>query len=168
MKKTAKYENTRIRILNLLPDILKDHNPKTINLNEFITCANKSKNTFYNHYDSLNDLYHDYCSWIEEKYDAEIIKMEKKDDLPHLLTLLLQKLKDDPYFQCYIHLQENLTKKLAEKCHHIYSVELDSYQMFFTVTGLIKTIEMWIKDKREESPEYVANLLSKYVDKFLG
>ncbi len=105
---------------------------------------------------------------LKKKYDAEIMKMEKKDDLPHLLTLLLQKLKDDPYFQGYIHLQENLTKKLAEKCHHIYSVELDSYQMFFTVTGLIKTIKMWIKDKREESPEYVANLLSKYVDKFLG
>ncbi len=67
MKKTAKYEKTRIRILNLLPDILKDHDPKTISLNEFITCANISKNTFYNHYDSLNDLYHDYCSWIEEK-----------------------------------------------------------------------------------------------------
>ncbi len=166
--KTTKYENTRIRILNLLPDILKSHNPKELSLNEFITLANISKNTFYNHYDSLDDLYHDYCHWIEEKYDDVIKYKDTKDDLSLLLTLLLKKLKEDKYFQCYIHLQENLTKKLAEKCHHIYSVELDSYQTTFAVMGLIKTIEMWIAEEKEESPEYVAELLAEYVEKVLS
>ncbi len=166
--KQTKYENTRMRILNQLPDILKNHEPKEISLNEFIELAKISKNTFYNHYDSLEDLYTDYCSWIEEKYDSEIKKIYTKDNLSHLLTLLLEKLKDDQYFQCYIHLQKNLSKKLAEKCHHIYSIDIDSYRMLFAVAGLIRTIEIWIQEEREESPEFVANLLAQYIDKALG
>ena len=100
--KEKKYEQSRLKMFDALPEIILKKGNHAVTLNDFVRIARVSKNTFYNHYHGLFEFYEDYFSWVEEKENHLIDSLVQTKSLETIVEHGIQRVKTDKYFRCYI------------------------------------------------------------------
>lgn len=145
-----------------LISLCKTEDFNDINIKQICKKAGYNRSTFYRHFNSKEDIIRDkakdlIANWnsslqFELGYSYEnfvnIFEYLRENDY---LFLLMQKLN----------MQEDLFRLSYEYLH--YNFNVDEYDLVFVNNGILAVVVRWINNGLQESNEYMAKLLSKYV-----
>lgn len=169
MIKRKEYEQSRLKMLNALPDILLNQKSEELVLNDFVEYVGISKNTFYNHYRGLFELYSDYCLWVENNESKLIDELLSHKELERIVFRGVERVINDKFFRCYILLKPDIEITIQRELKKINPI-LKSNQALteFVSYGTIGIIKKWLTDGNKEDKQTIIDEILSIYYRLLG
>ncbi len=178
-KRTNNVQNilTKESIFTALMILMEKKDFKEISITEITKKAGVSRMAFYRNYDEKEDIIGTYLEELFKEYSKEISGYSNSDDNNSIEDLRLY----FSYFRKHEKLISNLIKSnlinmLLEKCidslyalsmetscGESYSPEKQSFWIEYMAGGLYTVLIKWAKGGMKESDEYMAEVISEFI-----
>lgn len=177
IKNNQRYKTNSNKIIDAFLNLLETVDYDSINVSQICKFANINRATFYAHYNDINDL----IIKIESQFSNGITSFFDKDFLfnDHSFVDMFQFIKEHKtFYKAYLKItyttnsEKEATKRMLERIRPNmnkfgFTNEKDlCYHMAFFGAGIKAICQIWLNNNCEESPEYMANILTtEYVNK---
>lgn len=169
----SQAKKTRLWLRDALLSLMKEGSFDRIKINEITTRADVSRLTFYNHFNSKEEILTEYIETILEEYFFEM-KTGDSDHSDSMYQLVLVFERYEWFFNLLIRdsLTDLLKDRFAENYDRIYKsisgVQIDTskdgyiYYARFFASSLTEIIVQWLSNGRQEPAQDIANLIIRF------
>lgn len=178
--KDKRVIRTKALLIRSLSALMKQKNIKDITVKELCEYADINRGTFYLHYKDIYDMLDSIEQELSEKFLQIFQKYnsENNEDFPYPLFLEIFKLVDDNAELFRVLIGPNGDISFIMKIFKLYNIHcLQSefnklspqfsmnqvYYSNFILYGCVGLIEQWLSRDTKESPEKMAELITKLV-----
>lgn len=178
--KDKRVIRTKALLIRSLSALMKQKNIKDITVKELCEYADINRGTFYLHYKDIYDMLDSIEQELSEKFLQIFQKYnsETNEDFPYPLFLEIFKLVDDNAELFRVLIGPNGDISFIMKIFKLYNIHcLQSefnklspqfsmnqvYYSNFILYGCVGLIEQWLSRDNKESPEKMAELITKLV-----
>ena len=178
--KDKRVIRTKALLIRSLSALMKQKNIKDITIKELCEYADINRGTFYLHYKDIYDMLDSIEQELSEKFLQIFQKYnsETNEDFPYPLFLEIFKLVDDNAELFRVLIGPNGDISFIMKIFKLYNIHcLQSefnklspqfsmnqvYYSNFILYGCVGLIEQWLSRDTKESPEKMAELITKLV-----
>lgn len=145
-----------------LISLCKTENFNDINIKQICKKAGYNHSTFYRHFNCKEDIIRDKARDLIANWNSTL-KFELGYSFENFVSLFEYLRGNDYLFLLMqkLNMQEDLFRLSYEYLHYNYDV--NEYDLVFVNNGILAVVVRWINNGLQESNEYMAKLLSKYV-----
>lgn len=178
--KDKRVIRTKALLIRSLSALMKQKNIKDITVKELCEYADINRGTFYLHYKDIYDMLDSIEQELSDKFLQIFQKYnsETNEDFPYPLFLEIFKLVDDNAELFRVLIEPNGDISFIMKIFKLYNIHcLQSefnklspqfsmnqvYYSNFILYGCVGLIEQWLSRDTKESPEKMAELITKLV-----
>jgi len=173
MKKSTDIRvlKTQKALLEALEELIKTKKLSCISITELCTAAKINRNTFYYHYNNINDLIEENKQILEAELSEvldvnntkskntinEICKILKRH--PRFLSILISPNCDINFFEEVFGIASEKARIQVDRNREITSTK-DIYASYYCNAGCNAVLGAWIRGGMKESPDEIAEIIS--------